>query len=347
MMWEMVDTRLGARSTAVPGEPVSTESVWAAVCALRGGRFGGLLADAPGRRHLAEPLEFIMRTRSISEQTQAYLRHARRLSLEAASAALETTTVDRERIGMVICISCTGFVLPSLDAELIPRLGLRRDTVRLPIAELGCGGGVAGLARAHDFVRAHPDRAVLTVAVELPSLTFQPDDRSTDNLIAAMVFGDGAGAAVLEADDGRPGWRIVRTGTSLLPEGARHLGYELRDGGLTVVLSRELPRVVESALPCVVGDFLAADGMRIEDVDLVMAHPGGPRIFRAIENALHLSPDRLQTSRDAFAAYANTSSAGIFFVLQGLPAPTGSSTALALAFGPGLSIEMALLRAQA
>ena len=337
-------TGLRAVATAVPAIAVSTDAIWAAVSRLRRLQAAGPPRESRGCRYLAEPLECVMRPRSISERTASYLVHARRLGFEAASAALAGSGVDPARIGMIVWVSCTGFVLPSLDAELIPRLRLRRDTIRLPIAELGCGAGVAALARAHDFVSASPARAALVVAVELPSVTFQPEDRSTDNLIAALVFGDGAGAAVVDAGPEPGGWSIVRTGTVLVPEGARHLGYELRDGGLTVILNRRLPEVVQAALGPIVDTFLAQDGLRVTDLDLVAAHPGGPRIFRAVEVALGIAPDRLQVSTDTFKAFANPSSAGIFFVLEALPRGTRPMTALAIGFGPGLSIELALLR---
>jgi alkylresorcinol/alkylpyrone synthase len=202
---------------------------------------------------------------------------------------------------------------------------------------------VAALGRAYDYLRAYPDRAVLVVAVELPSLTFQPEDRSIDNLVAALVFGDGAGAALLDASAGS-GWHVTRTGSVLIPEGARHLGYELRDGGLRVILSRQLPDVIAMHLRRAVDRFLAEDGLAIADIDQVVAHPGGPRVLDAVAGSLGLASHLLESSDRVFAEVGNVSSATIFFVLDALPMPAGPATALAIAFGPGLSIEMALLR---
>jgi alkylresorcinol/alkylpyrone synthase len=235
-------------------------------------------------------------------------------------------------------------ILPSLDAELIPRLGLRPDVTRLPITELGCGAGVAALGRAHDYIGAYPDRAVLVLAVETPSLTFQPDDRSTDNLVATLVFGDGAGCVVLAGEPRSHAWSIESTGSVLVPEGAPHLGFELRDGGLHVVLSRDLPRIIEARLRGAVDDFLAKEGLCLNDVGVLMAHPGGPRVLDAIARALRLDSQRLQVSRCVFGRFANASSAGIFFVLAATPPPATPARALMVAFGPGLSIELALLR---
>jgi alkylresorcinol/alkylpyrone synthase len=318
-------------ATALPDCRTPTDAIWKALGEVRGRRFKGaaLAAEAPRARHLAAPLDWIMRPHGLTERTQAYLECARPLAAEAATDAIRQARVDPSRIGQVICVSCTGFVLPSLDAELIPRLGLRPDTTRLPIAELGCGGGVSGLARSLDYVRAYPEKASLLVAVELPSLTFQPDDSSVDNLI--------------ESRAGTGDFEVARTATWLMREGARDLGYELRDGGLKVILSRRLPDIIRGHLREVVDDFLRADGESLARVDVVAAHPGGHRILDAVERSLELAPHQLAASRQVFANYGNASSAGIFFVLQALREMRRPVRALAIAFGPGLSIELARL----
>jgi alkylresorcinol/alkylpyrone synthase len=332
-------------ATALPPITATVDQVWDALGRVRGRRMPKLRGDEGARtRYFAQPLTSLMERRTQSQQTDAYLEHARLLARRVCCTALERSGVAPEEIGLVIGVSCTGVVLPSLDAELIPLIGLRPDTARLPITELGCGGGVAGLARGLDYVRAYPQRTVLLFAVEIPSLTFQPDDHSVDNLVAAMVFADGAGAVVLQGGVDRPGWTLDHCGTVLVPEGARHLGYELRDGGLRVILSRELPNVVEAHLRDAVDTFLDEAGLRLADVDAVAAHPGGPRIVDAIERALELRPDGLATSRAVFAGNGNASSAGIFFVLEEMQRVGTVGRVLAIAFGPGLSIELALMK---
>jgi alkylresorcinol/alkylpyrone synthase len=332
-------------ATAVPPITATVDEVWDALGRARGRRMPRLQRDDGARtRFFAEPLTSLMKRRTQSQQTDAYLEHARLLARRVCCTALERSGVASTDIGLVIGVSCTGVVLPSLDAELIPLIGLRADTARLPITELGCGGGVAGLARGLDYLRAYPHRNVLLFAVEIPSLTFQPDDHSVDNLVAAMVFADGAGAVVLRGGDGSPGWTLEHSGTVLVPEGARHLGYELRDGGLRVILSRELPNVVQAHLRGAVEAFLEEADLRLTDVDAVAAHPGGPRIVDAIERALDLPPDALATSRSVFAGNGNASSAGIFFVLEEMQRRGTRGRVLAIALGPGLSIELALMR---
>jgi alkylresorcinol/alkylpyrone synthase len=332
-------------ATALPAITATVDEVWDALGRARGRRMPKLQGDEGARtRYFAEPLASLMERRTQSQQTDAYLEHARVLARQVCCTALERSGIAPSDIGLVIGVSCTGLVLPSIDAELIPLIGLRPDVARLPITELGCGGGVAGLARGLDYLRAYPQRSVLLFAVEIPSLTFQPDDHSVDNLVAALVFADGAGAVVLRAGEGLPGWTLEHSGTVLVPEGAGHLGYQLRDGGLRVILSRELPDVVEAHLRGAVETFLEEAGLRQADLDAVAAHPGGPRIVDAIERALDLHPDALATSRSVFAGNGNASSAGIFFVLEELQRRGTRGRVLAIAFGPGLSIELALMR---
>jgi alkylresorcinol/alkylpyrone synthase len=342
--------RIAALATAVPATQVNTEAIWSALGELWGRRMPGATTAMPRSRFLAAPLEWLMQPHGQSERTQQYRRHALELAFTVAQRVLDDSGIDPAQVGQFVCVSCTGFVLPSLDAQLIPRLGLRPQTTRLPITELGCGAGVSGISQAHQYLRAHPDRACLVVAVELPSLTFQPDDPSADNRLAALVFGDGAGAALLQgpaADGSRnksPAWQVERCGTLLIPEGANDLGYELRDGGLAVVLTRRLAGLIESCLGDAVDRFLAEGHETRADIDLVVAHPGGTRILEAIERALGLRADQLCESRRVFMEYGNPSSAGIFFVLEGLRRRRSAAQALAISFGPGLSIELARLR---
>ena len=340
--------RIVALSTATPSIEASVDDVWAALGQARGRRMPRLHSQEGARmRRLAQPLSSLTTARTQSQQTDAYLEHARLLARRVCCQVLEAGGLPKERIGLLIGTSCTGITLPSLDAELIPTLGLARDVARLPITELGCGAGVAGLARAVDYLRAYPDAGVLLFAVELPSLTFQPDDRSSANLTAAMVFGDGAGAMLLEASSLPSGWTVEACGTRLVPEGSAQLGFELRDGGLRVVLSRELPGLVGAHLREAVDAFLSTAGASLSDIDLIAAHPGGPRIFDAIERALELDREALAVSRRVFEQYGNASSAGIFFVLQALQGAGARGRTLAIAFGPGLSIELALMRLSA
>jgi alkylresorcinol/alkylpyrone synthase len=295
-----------------------------------------------GYRHLLrEPTEMVTAL-SLGEQTARYLDAAPGLAAEAAERAIAAAGDRRETIGLVVVASCTGFILPGLDAYLVPRLGLRPDVMRLPIMQLGCAGGAGGLARAADWARAHPGQQALVIAVELTSLTFRPDDHSLDNLLSALVFGDGAGAAVLQADGAGEdcGLRIGRVRSTLLPNSVDALGYQLADDGYRVILSRGLPAVLSGTLPVLV-DHFCGSGVAA-DLDAVALHPGGSAIVDAVASCLRLGDSQLAATRSVLRTTGNTSSAAIFFVLDALAAslPVPSGRGLIIGFGPGLTVEL-------
>jgi predicted naringenin-chalcone synthase len=304
----------------------------------------GKLAEAEaaiGTRYLCEPIADLLRPRRLDALRESYLVHARALAVEAARGALARADVDASEIDVVITTSCTGYLVPSLDVYMSEDIGFRPDITRLPITELGCSAGAAAIAAAHRHLVAFPDQRVLVVAVELPSLNFHPTDGSVDNLTACLVFGDGAGAAVVarpRPDVGR--LDVLRTASHLVPRTAHVLGFDLRDAGFHVVLDRRLPRILERELPSVVARFLAAGDLEMPAFYAV--HAAGPRIFDSIQSALGLPESALDASRQVFAEVGNTSSAAIFFTLEKLFAAEDPQPAegLGIGIGPGVSIEL-------
>jgi 1,3,6,8-tetrahydroxynaphthalene synthase len=290
-------------------------------------------------RYMVEPLAEAVRSRTLGEAMRTYAEHAPRLAQLASERALADAQVAPEEIDMVISVSCTGYLVPSLDVRLAAEMGMRSDIIRLPLTELGCSGGGAALAAAHRHLAAYPDSRVLVVAVELCSLSFRPGDRSLDNLTASLVFGDGA-AAVVMGRDRRQGLQLMHVGSRIVPNSSSMLGFDLRDTGFHVVLDRRLPRLVEASLAGAVADFRA--GHRIDAFDFYAVHAGGPRIFDAVQSALRLDDSALAVSRRVFRDVGNLSSASILFSLAALPQMPGDG--LAIAFGPGVTIELAHLR---
>src|SRR5580704_10645116 len=273
---------------------------------------------AETQRYLVRPIDEALNQLSPGEQAVRYAAEATPLALVAAHRAIADAADDVADIGLIVVSSCTGFVLPGVDVQLINQLGLRRDIRRMPFMNFGCAGGAAALSWASDWARAHPDETALVVAVEVPSLTFRPADTSADNLLSVLVFGDGAGAAVLHAGavPGRIG--IGRTGRQLVAESTEALGFERADDGFRVVVSRQLPRLLETHLPAIVADFIG----RAADLD--------------VDDA------QVAASRRVMSTVGNTSSAAILFVLEDLgghlSSPAGRG--LAAAFGPGLMVEL-------
>jgi len=326
--------------TALPEHTIDGEASLAAL-SVYWPRLRGATPE-PLTRHLVAPVEWLLRPRSLGETMRAYAEHAPRLARQATGRALAAASVEPAEIDLVISVSCTGYLVPSLDVQLAAEIGLRPDVTRLPLTELGCSGGAAAIAAAHRHLAAFPADHVLVVAVELPTLTFQREDRSIDNLTAAMVFGDGAAAAVLGSEPAAAGGHVQVRGAAsrLLPASAHALGFDLRDGGFHVVLDRRLPRLIEGSLRAVVDDFSARQ--RIGRPAFYAVHAGGPRVFDAVAAALHLGPDELALSRRVFREVGNLSSASILFSLAALSGESGNG--LAIAFGPGVTIELTHLR---
>jgi predicted naringenin-chalcone synthase len=286
-------------------------------------------------RYTVQPADQVFAPGTLGERMRVYEKEAPRLAQLAVERALAAAELRPEQIDVIFSVSCTGYMVPALDVQLANRLGFRSDTLRVPLTELGCAGGGAAIAAAHRHLRLEPSQRALVVCVELCSLTFQPKDRSVDNMTAAMVFGDGAAAAVLTGQVG--GLEVVATGSRLVADTEEFLGFDLREDGFHPVLDRRLPRLIEQQLAG------ALNGFGEGSFDFVAVHAGGPRIFDAVESGLGLGPGALDTSRAVFSRYGNLSSASLLVVLAELAqGPPGDG--LGLAFGPGVTVEMATLR---
>ena len=326
--------------TALPEYVIGPEAAQVALGRLWPRLRAGAASAELVTRHAVEPLERVIQRRSVGEAMGLYAHHAPRLARLAACRALEAARTSPGEIDLVVSVSCTGYMVPSLDVRLAAEIGLRPDVIRLPVTELGCSGGAAAVAAAHRHLAAFPGDRVLVVAVELASLSFHPGDRSLDNLTASMVFGDGAAAAVL-GSGGATEMRLLSAESRLLPDSERALGFDLRDTGFHVVLDRRLPQLIEACLGELVADFRRRRG--VPQPDFYAVHAGGPRIFDAVESALDLAPRQLAASRRAFREVGNLSSASILYELATLP-DDATGDGLALAFGPGVTVELAHLQ---
>lgn len=303
------------------------------------------LAERSGveTRHIIAPVLEVLAPRTFTERNERYRVAALHLARRACADALERARIEPAEIDVLIDVSCTGISIPALDVQLAPRLGLRSDVRRIPITESGCAAGALALGMAAIYAQA--GQRVLVTAVELCTLTLCQDDRSRTNLIAALIFGDGAGAAVVLPDG--PGPRFEALASHLVPDSSDAMGFDVGSHGLRILLQRELPQIVARSLPPIVDAFLREHGRSRDDVGLHLLHPGGRRILDAYAEAFGLGPDDLHFSREALRRYGNLSSVSILTVLelalaQGFELRPGE-VALLVGVGPGLSLELALL----
>ena len=298
------------------------------------------------QRRAIFPIEYTVQPRALAQTNNEYIEHAIPLGREAAEKCLARAGMVPEDIDLIITVSCTGFMIPSLDAHLIKLMGFRSNVRRMPFTELGCAAGAMSLSRAADYLYAHPGANILIIAVELPSLTFQRKDISQANLISSILFGDGA-AAVIVTGQPKPGPKILVTETYTFPDSLGAMGFDLRDSGFHILLAKDVPEMIGSKIKGLVEGFLSRQGMTQQDIKGWILHPGGARLLKNVEEALGLCKCDTQPSWDILGNVGNLSSATILFILQEWlekrPLKTGEH-ALAAAFGPGFSAEFLLLQ---
>jgi predicted naringenin-chalcone synthase len=251
-----------------------------------------------------------------------------------------------EDVDLLITVSCTGFMIPSLDAHLIELMKFRRDVRRLPITELGCAAGAMSLARAWEFLRAFPGKNVLIVSVEIPSLTFQRRDLSAANLICSVLFGDGA-AAIVVAGRHTAGPHILDAETYTFPGSLEAMGFDLRDTGFHILLSKDVPQMICERIKALVERFLSRNGLSLEQIAAFVLHPGGQKLLASVQEELGLQCADTQFSWDVLRDYGNLSSASVLFVLNewlSRKEMKHGEYGLAAAFGPGFSAELLLMQ---
>src|SRR5438477_4450377 len=211
------------------------------------------------KRHSIFDIDRTIEARPLSQTNNEYIEHAVKLGREAAEKCLERARLKPEDIDLIITVSCTGFMIPSLDAHLIHLMGFRPNVRRMPFTELGCAAGAMALGRAADYLKAHPGGNVLIIAVELPSLTFQRKDISQANLISSILFGDGAAAVIVRGNPG-PGPKILISETYTFPDSLFAMGFDLRDSGFHIILDKDVPEMIGGKIRGLVEGFLERNG---------------------------------------------------------------------------------------
>ncbi|MEU6992287.1 type III polyketide synthase [Streptomyces sp. NPDC046465] len=303
-------------------------------------------------RSLSLPLEKLVALtgrEDFTERNHVWLDTAMGLGEEALIGALRTAGVQPEEVDAVISTTVTGLAVPSLEARLAHRVGLRPDVRRIPLFGSGCAGGAAGLARLHDYLLAHPGHVAVLLAVELCTLTYQGKDGSVANIVAGSLFGDGAAAVVAvgaHVDGGRAGPELVDTHSLLVPGTEDVLGWDIGSHGFRILLSPEIPRLTEKHLPSAVQSLLARHELTPPQVASWIIHGGGPKVFTAVQEALGLQSGALELTRRSVAERGNLSSVSVLDILHAAmeTPPPANAPGLVAAMGPGFAIELVLLR---
>jgi len=310
---------------------------------------GRLHANAQvSSRHLVLPLEQYPMLTGFGESNDLFIVHAIELGVAALTGALQRAGIGPDEVDVVFSTTITGIAVPSIEARIAQRVGLRPDVKRVPLFGLGCVAGAAGIARLHDYLIGHPDEVGALLSVELCSLTVQRDDRSVANLVASGLFGDGASAVVaVGANRPEPGPRVLDSRSHLYPDSQRTMGWDVGGGGLKIVLDAQVPAIVQQYLGKDVRSFLSAHSLRVEDVGAWVSHPGGPKVIEAIEAELGLSGDPLELTWRSLDLIGNLSSSSVLHVLRDTldkRSLTTGTPGMLMAMGPGFCSELVLLQ---
>ncbi len=272
------------------------------------------------------------------------------LAEEAASKVLAAAGRAPGDVTHLVFVSCTGFFTPGPDILLVRNLGLPPTTKRTLVGFMGCYAAFNGLRVAEAFVRSDPSAVVLVVCAELCTLHFQSEG-TLEEAVVNSLFADGCAAAVVSGRAAPGTLELAATHTMLDDDSLGDMTWDIGDTGFAMTLSSRVPRVIARHAPAYVRDLAAAGDVDPSDLTFWAIHPGGRAIVEFAAEALALPEGATDDSLAVLRAYGNMSSPTILFVLQRVldrhraaiaAGEPGERAGVAMAFGPGLTIEGAL-----
>ncbi len=301
-------------------------------------------AGVDKRYSIMSPEEVFTAT-SFEDKNNIYVREVKKLGTQVLRKALKKSNWEPDQLDYIITVSCTGIMIPSLDAFLINDLHLRQDIVRLPVTEMGCAAGVSGLIYATNFLKANPNRKAAVIAVESPTATFQLEDYAMANMVSAAIFGDGAACVLLSSEENAAGPRVIGEEMYHFKEATHLMGFDLTNNGLQMILDPAVPATIAAYFPDIVHPFLKKYGSCIEKVDHLIFHPGGRKIVQTVEDLFGALGKNIDDTREVLRLYGNMSSATVLYVLERFLEKkiAKGEQGLILSFGPGFSAQRVLL----
>lgn len=305
--------------------------------------FEGAAVDR--RYSVMHPAEVFTAT-TFQDKNDIYTREVILLGEKVLQKALLKSGWSAQSLDYIITVSCTGIMIPSLDAYLINRLQLRQDIIRLPVTEMGCAAGVSGIIYASNFLKANPGKRAAVIAVETPTTTFQLDDYSMANIVSAAIFGDGAACCLLSSYEEDNGPKVVDSRMYHFYDAEHMMGFKLTNGGLKMVLDIDVPDTIAAHFENIITPFLKSNKLRIEDVHHLIFHPGGKKIINTVEGLFSALGKNIDETKEVLRQYGNMSSATVLYVLEGImdSKPQPGEKGLMLSFGPGFSAQQVLLQ---
>lgn len=301
-------------------------------------------AGVDKRYSIMDPVEVFTAT-SFEEKNNIYKREVIQLAEQSLKKSLQKANLKSTDLDYIITVSCTGIMIPSVDAYLINSLGMKQDIVRLPVTEMGCAAGVSGIIYAKNFLKANPNKRAAVVAVEAPTATFQLNDFSMTNIVSAAIFGDGASSVILSSFDEDKGPIIIDEEMYHFFDATHMMGFNLVNSGLQMILDKEVPQKIADHFPAIIHPFLAQNKLTIEDINHLIFHPGGKKIVQTVEDLFGKLGKNINDTKEVLRLYGNMSSATVLYVLERFMDrnPTKGERGIMLSFGPGFSAQRILL----
>jgi predicted naringenin-chalcone synthase len=301
-------------------------------------------AGVDRRYSIMDPKEVFFNS-SFEEKNKIYVREVKKIAKQALQKSLEKSNLNPTDIDYIITVSCTGIMIPSVDAYLINALQMRQDTVRLPVTEMGCAAGVSGIIYAKNFLKANPNKRAAVIAVEAPAATFQLEDFSMANIVSAAIFGDGSASVILSSHKEDKGPKIIDEAMYHFYDSTHLMGFKLVNTGLQMILDKTVPETISNHFPRIVHPFLERNNLTIEDINHLIFHPGGKKIVQTVEDLFGSLGKNIDDTKEVLRLYGNMSSATVLYVLERFMNGDRKrgEKGLMLSFGPGFSAQRILL----
>lgn len=298
------------------------------------------------KRYSIMPPETVFSALSFEERNTIYTRQAKIIAAKAMNKALASSNWKASSLDYIITVSCTGIMIPSLDAFLINEFGLKQSIVRLPVTEMGCVAGVSAMIYASEFLKANPGKRAAIVAFEAPTATFLMEDTSMTNIVSSAIFGDGCACVLMSSEEEAVGPEICGSEMYHFYDQTHMMGFDLTNQGLKMVLDEAVPETITAHFPAILHPFLEKFGLTLDDLEHLIFHPGGKKIVQTVETLFKDLGKDISSTKKVLREFGNMSSATVLYVLKDVleKQPKVNDYGLMLSFGPGFTAQRLLLK---
>lgn len=330
--------------TSVPGNRFTQEQAAQVVRATYGERFPIVERYFTSfdnsnieSRYSAAPLQWFYEDHGWKDRSSIFKVCTLNLSQQAVTKCLIESKIHAADVDAIIAVSTTGIMTPSFDAHLMDQFPFRSDTLRIPVFGWGCAGGLLALGLAQELLQSPRIKNVLVICVELCTLSFFKGATNAKDIISTSLFGDGAAAVAISTEKEKGGIKIGFFMKHRWPDSIDLMGWDVEDGGFSVIFSQKIPEVVKTEYPKILEQFFVRYGRSLQDYSHFLAHPGGPRIIDYLEAGYQLCHGDMYETRKVLTQYGNMSSPTVLFVLDEFRKNQKSGRALVSTLGPGFT----------